>query len=106
MRITLLSAVLTLAVVPIAMAQGGEERWDLPSRSAKAPAFMRSAGPNPLALDFGGHLAVQAFQNAAGSDTTRNIPSITATPIGGHRSTGRSCDPLFAAELQISLDNR
>ncbi len=29
MRITLLSAALTLAVVPIAMAQGGEERWEL-----------------------------------------------------------------------------
>ena len=29
MRIKLLSAVLTLAVVPIAMAQGGEERWEL-----------------------------------------------------------------------------
>lgn len=29
MRITLLSAVLTLAVVPIAMGQGGEERWEL-----------------------------------------------------------------------------
>ena len=39
MRITLLSAVLTLAVVPIAMAQGGEERWELTVTLGPCEAF-------------------------------------------------------------------
>ncbi len=39
MRIMLLSAVLTLAVVPIAMAQGGEERWELTITLGPCEAF-------------------------------------------------------------------
>jgi len=39
MRITLLSAVLTLAVVPIATAQGGEERWELTITLGPREAF-------------------------------------------------------------------
>ena len=37
--ITLLSAVLTLAVVPIAMAQGGEERWEFTVTLGPCEAF-------------------------------------------------------------------
>ena len=39
MRITLLSAVLTLAVVPIARAQGGEEHWELTITLGPCEAF-------------------------------------------------------------------
>ncbi len=85
MRITLLSAVLTLAVVPIAMAQAGEEHWELTITLGPCEAFAEGTFTVLYAGSIGRYLVgeLEAESQCTGelADSTFEVSSGIATVV-------------------------